>query len=94
MKPLSKIQRQTYVIRVRYYGQNTYLATTPQQGVYRGRSCEQGFDRAAEMLVDAHFPGCVAVPVSPDDARIAALGIQLGRTDADPKESRWYVVTA
>lgn len=82
----------TLLIRVRYYGGNNYVASAPNQGIYRSAACEQGFDRAAELLLDRHFPGHQSVPrqIPHNDARVQALGVRHDRNDADAKEVRWY----
>lgn len=81
------------VIRVRHYGANTYVATTPQQGVFRTCGTEQGFERTADIFLDRHFPGAHGgcVRIDPADPRVLALGIKPDRHSADAKEERWYL---
>lgn len=83
----------TLVIRVRYYGGHNYVASAPNQGIFRSAGCEQGFDRAAEMLLDRHFPGHGTAPtqIPHNDARVQALGVKPDRNDGDAKEVRRYV---
>lgn len=93
MKLLAHPDQTPLVIRVRYYGGNLYVATAPNQGVYRSASGEQGFDHAAAALLERHFPGQPdkVDPIPHNDARVAALNVKPDRNDADTKGTRWFI---
>ena len=92
MKLLPSPDLTTLIIRVRYYGNHLYLASVPNQGVYRSAQAKQGFERAAEVLLERHFPGQAATPVQipHNDARVQALELKVDRNDRDAKEIRWF----
>lgn len=83
----------TIIIRVRYFPGSQYLATVPNQGVFRSCSVIQGFEPAARALLVRHFPGVAGDPVEipSTDERVQALNLKADRHDHDAKETRFFI---
>jgi len=95
LRVLPDSKAETVVIRVRDYLGNAYLATTPNQGVYRSSLSAAGFEPAVNAILERHWKGrqTHVRRIEANDPRVTALGVKLDRHDAAAKETRWFLAS-